>query len=327
MPSRVTVNDPLVRIDSRKIEVRSGEIHAVVAVKDEAVRLPDFLEHHRKLGVDRFFFIDNRSTDGTREHLLAEPDCHVFDCSGNFFRSNVHPPLWCNALRNAFCMDHWCLSLDADELLIHPHHETVGLRALCAYLDRNGADALETPLIDMYASGPVRKFQYRRGTSLVESFPYFDRDLGEEVPSPGVCPPILTFSKFRVRAFWTGAQRRQRAPCITKVGLVRWRYGMNYTTSQHALTAGVLADIRGALLHFKFLPGFFEVSRSQTLTNRDLREKGLSEREAYVEALMRNPDLTLMHEGTLRFEGSGQLVDTGWMRTSAEYEDYVAGVA
>ena len=38
-----------------------------------------FLDHHRKLGVDQFIIVDDRSTDGTREWLVAQPDCLVME--------------------------------------------------------------------------------------------------------------------------------------------------------------------------------------------------------------------------------------------------------
>lgn len=39
--------------------------------------LPAFLPHYRKLGVDRFFFIDDRSDDGTLEFLALQDDVVV----------------------------------------------------------------------------------------------------------------------------------------------------------------------------------------------------------------------------------------------------------
>ena len=68
----------LVRIDSRPVSDELGEIRAFMTVRDEILRLPQTLDHYRNIGVARFFVIDNGSTDGTRQFLLAQPDCHVF---------------------------------------------------------------------------------------------------------------------------------------------------------------------------------------------------------------------------------------------------------
>ena len=97
---------------------------------------------------------------------------------------------------------------------------------------------------------------------------------------------------------------------------------MNYRVSQHVLTAGRFAEIRGVLLHFKFFPGFFEASSSDVSANQAFKEKSLSEREAYLDAMRRDPELSLVHSGTARYEGSNQLVDIGWMRSTADYEAF-----
>ncbi|HET7203455.1 MAG TPA: glycosyltransferase family 2 protein, partial [Steroidobacteraceae bacterium] len=42
---------------------------AFAVVKDEMYNLRSFLDHHRRLGVDQFIVLDDRSSDGTREWL------------------------------------------------------------------------------------------------------------------------------------------------------------------------------------------------------------------------------------------------------------------
>ncbi len=46
-------------------------------VRNEMYFLPHFLQHYRTLGVRDFWFLDDRSEDGTREFLLAQSDCGV----------------------------------------------------------------------------------------------------------------------------------------------------------------------------------------------------------------------------------------------------------
>ena len=54
-----------------------GEIRVFSRCRNEALRLPAFLEH-RRLGVDGFFIIDNDSTDGTTDYLAGQPDVRAF---------------------------------------------------------------------------------------------------------------------------------------------------------------------------------------------------------------------------------------------------------
>jgi len=40
--------------------------------------LPWFLSYYRKIGVDKFFIIDNDSDDGTADYLSNQKDVHLF---------------------------------------------------------------------------------------------------------------------------------------------------------------------------------------------------------------------------------------------------------
>src|SRR5260370_8136498 len=78
LPRESTRVHTLLRIDDRPISDDRIEIRAFMTVRDEMLRLRQNLAHHRNIGVRRFLVVDNGSTDGSREFLLAQPDCHVF---------------------------------------------------------------------------------------------------------------------------------------------------------------------------------------------------------------------------------------------------------
>ena len=42
------------------------------------------LDHHRGLGIETFFVVDNGSTDGSVEFLLAQPDVHLWTTEDSF---------------------------------------------------------------------------------------------------------------------------------------------------------------------------------------------------------------------------------------------------
>lgn len=314
----------LIKLDRNYVPTAKGEIRAFACIKNESMRLPFLLDYHRQLGVDRFFFIDNGSTDGTVEFLMGQRDCHCFHSDGNFFADNVEPPRWTNALRNVFGDGHWSLSLDADEMFVYPHCETVSLRRFCQYLDESGADALTSLVIDMYGEGAIVKTRYKRGQSFLGTCPYFDPELGWTVFAEGSYPPELMFSGFRERAFWHGKHKAKRPPCITQVPLVKWRKGVGYLVAQHSLNYARLSDLQGAVLHFKFLPGFYESIVSSINDNKGVKEKGLEERSSYVDALAKDPNLSLKYERSARYCDSMQLVDLGWMKTSPAFEQFAA---
>ena len=55
----------------------SSEVRLFCVAYNEALRLPAFLDYYRRLGVGRFFIIDNKSTDGTAELLAAQDDSNL----------------------------------------------------------------------------------------------------------------------------------------------------------------------------------------------------------------------------------------------------------
>ncbi len=311
------------RLDDRRIGPASDEIRVFVAVRNERQRIACFLNHYRGLGADRFFFADNLSNDGTVEFLLEQKDCHVFSAPGNYFAENVEPPRWTNALANVFGDGTWCLTVDADELFVYPHSTSMKLRELCDFLDREKSQAVSTPMVDMYGAGPVAATAYRAGTHFLQSCPYFD-------PVPGwtrhveACPGWQMFGGVRERVFWRNLHQSILPPCISKVPLVKWRKGRGYVISMHFHSGARVSDVRGALLHFKFLSGFAGSTTAQVVSNKDIKEKGLSEKAIYLAALAANPQLSLMDKNSVRYTGPEQLQELGWMRSTKALDQYAA---
>jgi len=306
----------LVKLDDRPARVGSSDILAFVAVRNEVTRLPYFLRYYRELGIGRFFFVDNGSSDGTADFILDQPDCHCFHTSGSYFDENVAPPGWTNAVANAFGDGHWSLTVDADELLVYPDSETVALARFCAMLDEEGAEALYCPMIDMYGDGPLADARYTSGLPFLEACPYFDPTPGWIKRVDGACPEDQMFGGVRERVFWKGAFRKELPPCISKVPLVKWRRGMKYLHSMHFHSGARLSRRRGALLHFKFLGGMVAKNAASVAENTGVVEKGLGERAAYIQALLREPKLGLKYSGSVRYTGTPQLARLGWISSA-----------
>ena len=159
-------------MDSRAVPPARDELRASLIVRNESLRLPAVLDHHRRIGVDRFFVVDNDSVDGTLDLLLAQPDVHVFWTDANFGDRKPH---WRKALVDEFFGDGWGLHVDADELFVYPGIEQIDLRRFCAFLDEEGAAGIFAPLVDMYGKESIDRDPYRAGDPLTERYPFFDR--------------------------------------------------------------------------------------------------------------------------------------------------------
>ncbi|NOR61388.1 MAG: glycosyltransferase family 2 protein [Rhodobacteraceae bacterium] len=239
---------------------KKGGIFLFSTMRNEALRLPYFLEYYRNLGVDQFFIVDNGSTDGTTELLKAQPDVSLWHTKASYRRAKFGV-LWLNSLLNEFGHKHWCLVVDVDELFVYPHHDTRPLSALTEWLAASQISSFAAMLIDLY---PKEIAPYKQGQNPLETLTHFDAG---------------NYTQRRNNRFtemWIQGGPRQRlffraqpakAPALNKTPLIFWRKHYVYISSTHLLLPRSLNQtyereggekICGALLHTKFLPDLYD---------------------------------------------------------------------
>jgi hypothetical protein len=334
----------LVRVDGRPIAEDRSECRAFLVVRDEALRLPYVLEYHRALGVSRFFIVDNVSNDGTFDFVLSQPDCHVYSAPGSFAAANFGID-WLNQLMTWHGDGHWCLSIDADECLVYPDCERTSLPSLCEYLDRSKVNGMFCVMLDMYSRKPIAEAVYQAGTPFLDTCRYFDKDYTFRRRT-GLRP-------FPTHEFIGGPRLRRFYAEFMEAGLVAWnvpklvrsvraklgvasqtwgitppmlikipliRGGAAQWLTNHKTTMLNLADVTGALLHFKYFSDFHD----RVLTARAERQHfdAASEYARYEAALRENPDLSFYYDGSVPYHDSNDLVRLGFMNTCDTYQDF-----
>jgi len=188
-------------------DIRAQDILAFMTVRNEHLRLPASLNHYRRIGVDRFFIVDNGSSDGTIDFLSAQDDVDLFVTEESYAESKFGMD-WQHTLMDRFANGHWIVSVDADELFIYPHYETTNLKRLCAFLDQTRATAMLSILLDMYSDKAIDQTAYRCGDSLLDACSYFDGGPYKILRSP-LFPHLELRGGPRARVFWD-ADVRQR---------------------------------------------------------------------------------------------------------------------
>jgi hypothetical protein len=192
--------------------------------------------------------------------------------------------------------------------------EHLDLHDLTQYCDRHGYEGLFTLLLDMYPEGPLPDVQYSAGESLVSAFPLFDPS--GYATGPGArFPPITIYGGVRRRVFAEGEQKRLLT--LRKTPLIRWREGIAYSASTHAHSPIRLADITGALLHFKFMADFPEFVSEEVA--RGERPSHVDDYSSYARVVSDNPRLALANELSCRLESTAQLVELGLMKSSRQF--------
>ncbi|MFT3690636.1 glycosyltransferase family 2 protein [Paenirhodobacter sp.] len=253
---RGLIRSPQLRRISDRRAIAPGAILACVTLRNEAVRLPYFLDYYRRLGVDHFLMIDNESTDGSADLLRSEPDVTLWHARGSY-RAAQFGIDWQNHVLRHNASGHWVLTVDPDEFLVYPFCDIRPLRALTDWLDNDGARTFPAMLLDMYPRGPIGAQPYRAGQDPFEIACWFDAGNYTISRNPWL-KNLWIQGGPRARCFFADDPRA--APALNKIPLVRWDRGTVYRSSTHVLLPRHLnitydggEGAAGCLLHAKFL--------------------------------------------------------------------------
>jgi hypothetical protein len=235
-------------------------------VRNEIYFLPHLLRHYRSLGVGHFIVHDDCSDDGSREFLLAQPDCTLVTSKHGFRDAVGDGIVFHHAARTAipdhFVKAGWCLTVDADEFLLLPRRFP-SLPALIDELDRRGEEAVLAAMVDFYPERlSERNYAFERGPFEGCRW-WFDPDRTFEA-IPGTSRFRILEAGFRARLI--SLLRRQHPdildtiypegpvyPALWKVPLIKMGVGI-HRFSAHSVNRRVVAGIQLALAHFKLHP-------------------------------------------------------------------------
>ena len=297
------------RVVHRTAAIRKDDILCFACIRNEAARLPYFLEYHRHLGVRHFLVVDNGSTDRGPEFLADQGDVSLWTTTGSY-RASRFGMDWINPLLARYGSGHWCLTLDADELFDYPRSDTHDLYALTANLDTQGRESYGAMMLDLYPRGPLHAQQPFPGGEPLQAIPWFD-------PTGYRAGVHLRYGGLWIQG---GPRDRMffrhdpdRAPTLNKIPLVRWHWRYVYANAAHSALPRRLNDLHlrgnGLLLHTKFLPGAPERARTEKARGEHF---GIADRHAdYYDAIIAGPDL--WHQGAVQYEGWRQAVRLGLM--------------
>jgi len=275
--------------------VGRGGIIAIIIARDEILRLPDCLRHHRELGVDRFVVIDNGSTDGTTDYLCNQPDVDVIYTEDSYAEASCGLS-WHHYVVSRYGFGRWYLRIDADELLVYDGMEEHDLCRLAETFKRRGITLLHATMIDMYPRESVEELCFQSGGSMLAACPFFDGD--SYILEERIWKNLKMRGGPRVRLLSTPDKPFNNN--INKYPLVFWRRGVDIRSIHNFGVALSRGSPSGALLHFKFLDDFG--LRVEKVLKENQHWKDGVEWKAYKEAL---PALSNQYyEGSRKYEGS-----------------------
>lgn len=299
---------------NRTSQIRKGAVLGFITLRNEMSRLPHFFEHHRKLGVDHFFVVDNDSTDGSRDWLLAQPDVSIWTTRASYKASRFGMN-WLGWLQMRYASGHWCLTLDADEIFIYPDHNQVNLRELTDRLASNRICCMAAMMLDLYPKGPLSTAVMGEGQTPLDALGWFD-------------PEGYTYeykSRYNHTSVRGGPRKRmffndepELAPHLHKTPLVFWKRHYTYASSTHLVMPNRLNNgffennpaPTGLLLHTKFLSEVI----SKSAEEKQRREHFIRTENylSYYDEVIADP--VLWHQGSAKLEAETDFVTLGLMR-------------
>ncbi len=301
-------------VAKRTAAIRKGDILLFATLRNEAARLPFFLDYYRTRGVNHFLIVDNGSDDGSAEMLAEQSDISLWSTTGSYRRANfgVH---WVNALAHRYADGHWILCVDPDEYLVYPYCDTRDIRVLTEHLQASGRRSLGTLLLDLYGQGPISQTFCAPDEDPIAAAPWFDT-ANYFIRRDDRYRNLWIQGGPRLRAFF--ADRPMHAPALNKIPLVHWRRGNCFVSSTHALLPRALnvtydeaagERLTGVLLHAKFLAALApkvteEIERGEHFA-------GGREYQAYAEKIAAAE--TLWCEHSAEYRDWRQLVSLGLM--------------
>ncbi len=280
-------------VANRTRDIAKDDVLLLCTLRNERVRLPFFLRYYRDLGVNHFLFVDNASTDGSREFLAEQPDVSIWTTKGGYKASHFGVD-WLTNLQRRYCDGHWCLTVDVDEFFVYPFCETRPIRALTDWLDASAVRSFSAMMLDMYPKGPIDAQPYREGQDPFEIAQWFDSGNYTIHRNHGLGNLWIQGGP-RARIFFP--QTPYQAPALNKVPLVNWKRSYAYVSSTHMLLPRGLNLVyddkggekaSGCLLHAKFLDTFAAKAAEEMLRGQHYANS--QEYIAYQNALSGQPD-------------------------------------
>lgn len=294
-------------------KIQKGDILLFCTLRNEAIRIPFFLEYYRKLGIRHFLFVDNGSTDNFSDIVSNEDDISVWYTERSYKKSNfgMH---WLNFLLRKYGSTHWCLTCDPDELLVYPYCDQRNLYELAEFLESEYRLSLFCLMLDMYPKVNISDAKYHEGQDPLEVAPYFDADLLDQRSS--YSREVWIRGGVRQRVFFKKCP--ELSPALNKIPFIKWRWSYSYVSSMHCAVPFFLNEPHsrshlsptGTILHFKFLATMKE-KVNEEMSRKQHFDDGI-EYKSYQSHLSKNTN-NLLFEKSEKFTGWNQLIELGLM--------------
>jgi len=300
----------------QKIPYARNELIVLCVVRDGALHVKSFLEHHLALGVAHIVLLDNGSTDATIDLARRYDRVTILRTTCPYRK---YETILKRYLVNRFSRNRWSLFADIDERFDYPYSDVIDLGGLLAYLNEHSYTAVVAQMLDMFGDGPLDRLGSTPEDTLEEKYPYYDISAVEKHDYVFGRPEnsAIKMHSGGVRKTVFGTENG-----LTKAALILASAEVVPFVGWHHTEGASIADFSCVLLHFPFVSTFGKKVEEAVRTDR-YRVSAAGEYEKYWMTLKHTPDLCLKTETAKRFEGVNSLLENGFLVVSERYRRWV----
>lgn len=265
----------------------------VLCIKNDLKRIQMLVEHYRKLGVEKFAFMDNGSNDGTFEWIMEQPDIDVYRCYEHY--QTAVKEGWINRIVSHYGFDRWYIVTDSDELMVYQGMEEHPLPDFIKWLREKGLKRVKGLTLDTYAEGSL----FGKSDDIKKDYCWIDSDSYEERDTLA--------GKYAFKRLVGGPRYRLMKSTITlsKFPLVYWEKG-TISDSAHYQYPHDLIDkspCYAGILHYKFIDK--DLAEFEKRAQKDSGfSTGGANYKLYMDYVKAQGDTGFMYEGSLKFDSS-----------------------
>lgn len=274
-------------------KVLPTDLILICVEKNDLIKLKRFIEHYRKLGIDKFIILDNNSNDGTVDYLLKQKDVVLMQIKTSY--SSSRRVAWINRIIAHYGYNRWYCVVDSDEFLDYNDCENKCIKDVIKYLEKNKIVRSRALLLDMYA-----KPNYYIGSDIKNFYSecvYFDTN------------SYYRKKSYRFYSIDGGCRERlfNISPCLTKYPLFYFRKKDLFIGSHFLFPYkdNFKSECELVLKHYKFLPTETEkikkIVKDKNYYNNSIYYK------YYLEGIEKNAKLNFFSKCTCKYKNSSSL--------------------
>lgn len=291
----------------KKNEVKLGKYDPILLCieRNDLSKIKILLQHHRKIGVKKFIFIDNESDDGTIEFLEKQKDVDLYICHTKYKTLNKEG--WANRILAHYGFDKWYLYVDSDELFIYDDCENKTIDKFIEELEKTKQKRVPALLTDMYSKENIFS-KTKEDADFRNKYCYYDFD-------------TYSLEKWSQYDEFVGGPRKRLFglnPILTKYPLFKLEKGDIQALShwQFPYKYNYNLKIKGALLHYKFLDS--DLEKYIQIAKEGNYSSGSIEYKTYISTYNERKDISFFGEHSKKYTNSKEFFKSLIIKNSEE---------